>query len=742
MPRRILGPALVRKTLFRNKKEPMPFCKSLARISYVALLFTALATGTAWSQAITTYHYDNYRTGWNRNETILTPSNVNSSSFGLRESVALDDQVDAQPLYMPGVNITAGSFPGTHNVVYVVTESNTVFAIDAQSGTILLHPNFGAPVPRPLGCNNNGPNVGITSTPVIDAATNTLYVMTYTQASGTPQYVLHALDLGSLTDRVSPRQVSASQTLIDGSSFEFNATYQRQRPGLVFANGNIYAGFGSFCDYAGNVSRGWLLGWQADTLAPLAANELFDLQATSPNTVFLSSIWMSGYAPSVDDSGHVLVVTANSDPSGTTYDGVTNFQESALKISSDLSSVLDLFTPADWSSLDQGDGDFGSGGIMVLPDQPGPYPHLAVAAGKEGNMFFMNEDSLGGYSSGGNNVLGTYYIGGCWCGPSYYVDPSDLIPRVVTSGGTNVQIYQVLTSPSPSLNQVSQSTNVPNGSNGGGFFTSVSSNGTSNAIIWALSRSGSTATGNVRLFAFNPDSGSTLQPIYNQPAGTWRFPTGNSNLVPVVASGQVFVASYKQLNIFGLTRAVTQTSLISEANPTSYGQTVVLTAQVTSAGNATPTGTITFKNGSKTLGTATLSGGSASLSTTALPVGTNSLSATYNGDSSNSGSKGALVVTVDPATITLTLASTPNPSLPRRMVKFTATLTSNGSLPKGKPVAFSYNGTPLGTGTVSPAGTASFSTNALPVGTDTVTATFSGNADYSAASSSVQQTVN
>ncbi|MFZ0478080.1 MAG: Ig-like domain-containing protein [Terriglobales bacterium] len=721
----------------------MVLCKSLGRALFGSVLFVAaLAVSAGWSQSITTYHYDNNRTGWNQNETTLTPSNVNSSSFAVVESVPLDDQVDAQPLYMPGVNITAGSYPGTHNVVYVATENNTVFAIDAQSGTILLSANFGTPVPRPLGCNNNGPNVGITSTPVIDASTNTLYVMVYTRESGTPEYMLHALHLGSLTDKVSPQQVSSSHTLTDGSTFQFNATYERQRPGLLLANGNIYAGFGSFCDEAANVSRGWLLGWEAGTLTPLAANDLFDFQATSPNSFFLSSIWMSGYAPATDDSGNVLVVTGNSDYSGTTYDGTTNIQESALKISSDLSTVLDLFTPADWPSLDQNDGDFGSGGIMVLPDQPGAYPHLAVAAGKDGNLYFMNEDSLGGYSSSGNNVLGTYYIGGCWCGPSYYVDPSDSLPRVVTSGGSNVQVYQVLTSPSPSLNQVSQSTTVPNGANGGGFFTSISSNGTSNAIIWALSRSRSSATGNVHLFAFNPDSGSTLRPIYNESAGTWKYPTGNSNLVPVVANGEVFVASYKQLNIFGLTKAVTSTILSSATNPANYGQAVTLSAQVSSTVSGTPTGTVTFNDGSKMLGTATLSGGTAVLSITGLSLGSNSLTATYNGDSSNSGSQGTFTEAVNPATIRLTLSSGPNPSQSGKLVKFTATLTSNASLPKGQPVIFGYNGAQLGKANVSAAGTASFSTKTLPVGTDTVTATYSGSTDYSAATGSAQQTVN
>ena len=153
---------------------------------------------------------------------MLTPANVNSSSFGLLVRVKLDDQVDAQPLVVPGVNITTGDNQGTHDVVYVVTESNTVYAIDANAGTVLLTRYLGKPVQLPLGCNNNGPNVGINSTPVIDASSNTLYVITYIQ-DGTdgPTHRLHALDLGSLVDKATPKIVAASHTLTDGTTFVF-----------------------------------------------------------------------------------------------------------------------------------------------------------------------------------------------------------------------------------------------------------------------------------------------------------------------------------------------------------------------------------------------------------------------------------------------------------------------------------------------------------------------------------------
>jgi hypothetical protein len=341
--------------------------------------------------------------------------------------------------------------------------------------------------------------------------------------------------------------------LLDGSSFNFNATYQRQRPGLLLANGNVYAGFGSFCDFAANISRGWLLGWSVNSLTPLAANQIFDTQVSAPDSFFLTAIWMSGYGLAADDSGNILFVTGNSDYSGTTYDGVSNIQESVVKVSANLSTVLDLFTPKNQASLDQTDADFGSGGAMVIPDQPGSIPHMAVAAGKVGTLFLMNEDNLGGYSTQKNNVLGGFAIGNCWCGPSYFVDPSDGIGRVVSSGGRTVEVWKIQTSPKPSLTKVSASPMIV-GTQDGGFFTSVSSNGTSNPIIWALSRPAKGSTHALFLYAFNPESvaNGTMQQLVRVQAGAWPNAGGNSNLVPLVVNGEVFVASNKQLQIFGI----------------------------------------------------------------------------------------------------------------------------------------------------------------------------------------------
>ncbi len=515
------------------------------QIAALILVTASLAIGQA---AITTYHVDSKRTGWNSKEKVLTPANVSSSSFGHMATVPLDGVVDSQPLFVPGVNITAGSHQGIHNVVYVATENNTVYAIDAESGTVLLSPNFGPSATRPLVCGS-AQAVGITSTPVIDLTTHTMYVMTDTQGTTGPSYRIHALELSNLTDKVTPQVVAVTHTLADGSTFTFNAATERQRPALLLSGGNVYAGFSSYCDENVSSSRGMLLGWSTGTLTPLPFNTLTDTQASSPQDYYLSSIWMSGYGPSADDSGNILFVTGNSDPSGTTYDGVTNIQESVVKVSPNLATMVDLFTPSDQASLDMTDFDFGSGGVMVVPDQGGTVPHLAVAAGKEGNLFLMNEDHLGGYSTSANNVLGTYSIGHCSCGPSYFVDPSDGTGRIVASGGWNVTVFKINAgAKKTTLGQVSVSPQILHNKYYG-FFTTISSNGTANPIIWAVSRAASSSGNPIYLYGFDPESvtGSTMKQLVQIVAGN-----GNVNAVPLVANGEVFVGSYSQLQIFGL----------------------------------------------------------------------------------------------------------------------------------------------------------------------------------------------
>jgi hypothetical protein len=504
--------------------------------------------------AVTTYHYDNLRTGWNSQEHELTPAKVAGPHFGqLYPPTVLDDQVDAQPLVVPHQRVGSGPRAHTHDVVYVATEGNSVYAIDAASGNVLLQVNLGPPVPMPLGCTNNGPNVGINGTPVIDREAGTMYVMAYTIESGQPTYRLHALDLETLQDKVPPALVAASHTLTNGSVFTFNARYQRQRPALLLAYGNVYAGFGSFCDFKANLSRGWLLGWHAHTLAPLPANRLNDTQATSPKSFFLSSIWMSGYGVASDGHGHVYFVTGNSDWSGTTYDGVTNIQESTVKVSADLTHVVGLFTPKDQASLELADEDFGSGGVMLLPDQPGSPKYISADAGKNGKLYLHDRQSLGGYTPGGpDKVLGQVNIGGCWCGPSYYGGHG---AHIIGSGGNSVTAWKLQTSPSFSISAEASSAPLATGQDPG-FFTSVSSEGDDHAIVWAVSKPVVPNT-DVKLYAFDASSLGGGAPVLSslfapKPAGTWPSSDAGAFIVPVVAHGKVFVASYKQLSIFGL----------------------------------------------------------------------------------------------------------------------------------------------------------------------------------------------
>ena len=510
------------------------------------------------SPAVITYHYDNLRTGWNSNESTLTPSNV-KSSFNLSHTVALDEQVDAQPMVVPNRPITAGPHPGTYEVVYVATANNTIYAIDAASGTVLLTRKLGTPVQRPLGCANNSAVVGVTSTPVIDLTQKVMYVISYVAVpSGSttvPTYFVHELNLNDLTDKVTAVKVAASHTLTNGTTYQFNAAQQRQRPGLLEANGNIYAGFGSFCDFKSGSARGWVLGWKTGTLASINSNKLTDTQVAPKSSYYLASVWMAGYGLASDSTGDIYFATGNSDKTNDVWDGVTDIQESVVRLShSNLNTIVNIFAPTDEFILDQHDRDLGGGGVLLLPNQPGSTPPLAVIAGKPGFnvppvLYLLDRATMTGKGKG---VLQQLNVGACLCGHSYFNDGA---PHVVTSGGTVVHLLNLKTGTSPKLTDVASAA-IDSGQDPG-FFTSVSSFGSANAIIWAVARphptSGNPSTA-IKLYAFNATpSGSSLPLLFlDKNIGSWPNTRADANIVPVVANGQVFVASYKQLSIFGL----------------------------------------------------------------------------------------------------------------------------------------------------------------------------------------------
>jgi len=527
---------------------------------------------------VVTQHYDVQRTGWNSQETLLTPSNIKSATFGLLHSAAVDDQVDAQPLVLTNQPISGVS--GNRTVVYVATEGNTIYAIDASSGAVLLSKNFGTPVPESAigNCNNNAIHIGINATPVIDRAAGTLYVVIYTSDGGIPTYRLHALSLTTLADTIPPVVVTASHTLTDGSTYTFQASKNRQRAGLLEANGNIYVAFTSFCDFG--ISRGWVLGWNTSTLTPLAANLLDDRLAPSATIhFFLSTVWMSGNGLAASSTGGIFFATGNTG-SGT-YNSVNNLSESVVNLSSDLTSVTDFFTPSNVNTLDSNDGDLSSGGVLLIPAQSGPVANLAVAMGKDGRMFLMNQQNLGQFTPGGpDKVLGTFNTGQRFWGAESYYTGSDGVGRVVSSARILI-IWRVQTSPSVTLVKDRTMALIPSGQDPG-YFTSVSSNGTQagTAVIWAVSRPTDTNPANVLLYAFDPAASSrpnNFYPIFSANAGTWPNTGGNANIVPVVANGQVFVASNQQLAIFG---PITAGAKVATLRPVSSATSIPLGNQV------------------------------------------------------------------------------------------------------------------------------------------------------------------
>ncbi len=538
---------------------------------YIGSVVTASSTVTVGCHDVITYHNDNGRTGWNANENTLSPANVKPGTFGLIATAKLNDdndQVDGQPLVVTNQNIEG---MGVHSVVYVATENDSVYAFDSFTGARLKKVNLGTPVARPLNCENNGNVVGINSTPTIHRQAGVLYVIAYVMNGSTPVHQLHMLDLGTLQDKVPPVTIAAANTLADGSTYNFDSSVQRQRPALLQANGNIYAGFGAYCDFKAAQSRGWVLGWQQSTLTPLGKTELlsktiatstFDCYFHAPWTnnhpCYLAAVWMSGYGLATDSSGDLFFTTGNTGVSNagvSFYDSTTDIAETMVKMAPDLSKIVDFFTPANVTALDQVDSDFGSGGTMVLPDQPGPVPHLAVAAGKDGNLYIVNRDTgkMGEFRN--PNVPASVQIGGdCHCGPSYFKG-SDGVGRVVTSGGPNLGQWKINTANRPALAQEAQVA-FASGQDGGGF-TSISSNGTTanTAIIWAAGRPMSDKDVRVTLYAFNATaSGSSLTPLWHDYAGTWPNTGGDANIVPTVVNGMVYVASNKQLQIFGLIR--------------------------------------------------------------------------------------------------------------------------------------------------------------------------------------------
>jgi hypothetical protein len=529
---------------------------------------------------VLTYHNDNSSTGQNLNETALTPSNVNAGSFGKLFTTPLDGQVYAQPLLVTGVNITTGSQQGTHVVIYVATEHDSVYALDAHSGAVLWRDSFTNPgggvttvSSTDVGSGDLSPEIGITGTPVIDPSTGTLYVDAKTKetGSGSPDYVfrLHALDLSTGAEKFGGPAVIAD-TAFDGTNYTyisgpavngtgdgsvggqvtFNALRQHQRPGLTLVNGTVYLAFASHGD--NGPYHGWVLGYNAHTLALTAALN------TTPNGG-LGGIWQSGGRIAADAQGNLYVMTGNG-----TFDTTLNvngfpasadYGDSFLKLAPDPGSrpgsqnangwglkVADYFTPSDEQSLSQADADLGSGGPLLLPDSAGSAadPHLVVGAGKQGKIYLLNRDNLGKFDPATDH--GVQELPGALT--MAFDTPAFFNGTLYYAGNGDVGKAFSLVNATLSTNPTSQSADsfgFP------GSTPSVSANGTAGGMVWNLD------TGTNQLRAY--DVANYANELYTsaQAAGNRdRLGSVVKFSVPTVANGMVYVGTTDSLVAFGL----------------------------------------------------------------------------------------------------------------------------------------------------------------------------------------------
>jgi len=463
-------------------------------IVFGAALFLPLAQAAN----VLTQHYDLARTGANLAETILTPFNVNSNAFGKLFTDSVDGQVYAQPLYVENLSISGG----IHNVVFVCTENNSVYAFDADTGgTTYWHVNLGTPFTS--GCGDLTPVVGITGTPVIDLSSSVLYVDTKLAAG--PAQKLHALDIATGSEKFGgPVTVSATG---------FSASIQHQRPGLLLLNNVVYVCFGSHCDQGSY--HGFVLGYNATNLSRVA---VFNVTATGSE----GSVWSCGMAPAADSNGNIYIMTGNG-----TFDGTANFGESMIKLNGSL-SVQDYATPSNWSSLNSDDEDFGSGGPVLLPT------HYAVGMGKDGNIYLADINNMGhvgeftqvfSAQSAGDTVGSSPVY---WRGPNQqyvFALHSNSKTKSFAFSGTNI-----MTAP---LGTASFSQNNLCGG------LSLSANGTSNGILWEI----------------GSDSNLRAYDAVNFPKLLWsgRVGTYVKMTCPTIANGKVYVGTGSNLGVWGLT---------------------------------------------------------------------------------------------------------------------------------------------------------------------------------------------
>ena len=377
---------------------------------------------------VLTHHNDLARTGQMLAETTLTPANVNSATFGKLTFLPADGKVDGQPLSVTSLSINGT----THNVIYVVTEHNSVYAYDADNYAQLWKVSLTGANETPSdnrGCNDITPEIGITSTPVIDrsrGANGVLYAVAMTKdASGGLHHRLHALDLASGAELFGgPTEIAATAQGTGGNSVNgvltFDPSLHTERVALTLVNGNIFMGWTAHC--MAGAYTGWIMSYSADTLQQTGVVNV------APNG-HQGSVWMAGSGMASDGTS-IYLVDGNG-TFGTTLDANgfpvdSDYGNSFMKLSASPLKVTDYFAPLDVVALANADGDFGSGGAMLLPDQKtadGTIKHLAVAAGKDNKIYVVDRDAMGKFNASANNiwqVLTGTLAGGIWGSPAYF----------------------------------------------------------------------------------------------------------------------------------------------------------------------------------------------------------------------------------------------------------------------------------------------------------------------------------
>jgi outer membrane protein assembly factor BamB len=518
----------------------------------VAIL--ALASGWlgvvpfARSQDVLTWHNDIARTGQNLNETILTPGNVKTATFGKLFVIPVDGKVDAQPLFVTALPVPG---KGVHNLLVVATEHASVYAFDADTGVQIWQTSAlqaGETPSDPRGCNQVVPEIGISGTPVIDraiGANGAIYLTAMSKNSaGTYFQRLHALDLATGAELFGgPKDVQASfpgsGDNSSGGFVIFDPGQYKQRPGLLLLNGTVYTAWGSHCD--NTPYTGWIIGYNESTLA----------QTTVLNVVPNGSeggIWGSGAGPAVDASGNMYVLVGNGDFDTTLTNGFPSkgdYGNAFLKISTTGGlAVADYFEMDNEGSENEFDVDLGSGGALVLPDMTdtsNTVRHLAVGAGKDGNLYLVSRDNMGGYNSTSNQIyqpIGGALPGGIWSAPAYYNNLLYYGPVGQPILAFQFSKAMLLTSP------VAQTTNsfaYP------GATPSVSAYQNIDGIVWA--------TENTDPAVLHAYDATTLQEFYNSnqaSGGRDQFGTGNKFITPTIAHGKVYVGTTSGVAVFGL----------------------------------------------------------------------------------------------------------------------------------------------------------------------------------------------